>query len=629
MIFVHIEIENFFRVKSKLTLDLKDQGLVCITGLNGSGKSTIFEGIVWACWGVTTRGYSGDDVVNRTVGKNCKVSLWIEDEQGIYIITRYRKHSQFKNLLDFTGPNHDLTQGTPTLTQKQINKFLGIDYPTFINGPMMPEKGLKRFSAMTDREQKAIFDQALRIGSFKYAKEEVGRQLASANLKLENATVKYNSILDSILEQQNKIEQRKNEKIIWLRKRERRIIESLKDSIKISEEEEKCYEAFDNYTLNKSYKELNKKVEDENKKQAELLAEFNIKKDKLNEVITQLRIEESKLTNQIQQSKTKISKFKNLEGGNCPVCDQLVDKQHTSECIETLEKSYKSDVVKLSEIDKEKSAVLKQIGALTNDYNKAKKKIDTELHSLKAECKEAYQNDIKVNALFSELKQLTKQQIYLVEQCYEDALESYLEPAINEKNDEALRAYRRQLGHQKSIIKGLQIKIEHLKFWETGFSNKGLRSQILKTVTPYLNHRAGIHSRALMHILEIQFRTQKLLKNGETREEFSVSVTNKEGANTYNGNSKGEKGKADLAINFSLSDLVASRSKRAYPQRFLDEPFEGLDESGIEAVMDMLSGMVKDAGSIFVITHNESMKRLFPKSFVMEKVNGESRLQIA
>ena len=79
----HLKIENFLSFR-KVELTLNDRGLVFIVGKNydsdcfdsnGSGKSSLFESIVYCLFGVTVRGIKADDVINNKVKENCKVSL--------------------------------------------------------------------------------------------------------------------------------------------------------------------------------------------------------------------------------------------------------------------------------------------------------------------------------------------------------------------------------------------------------------------------------------------------------------------------------------------------------------------------------------------------------------------------
>ena len=111
MKFLELTAENFFRIREPVHWPLADQGLVLITGdnqdstradSNGAGKSTLFEALLWVLWGKTFRGQTADEVVNNTVKKNCKVEILLEEKPGdVRVITRYRKHKRFGNLLEF------------------------------------------------------------------------------------------------------------------------------------------------------------------------------------------------------------------------------------------------------------------------------------------------------------------------------------------------------------------------------------------------------------------------------------------------------------------------------------------------------------------------------------------------
>ena len=81
-----IEIENFRSIQSKITLDVKP-GLFCIEGINytetnstnGVGKTTLIAALFWCLTGTSlTNEALADEVVNLKVGKNCKVSVYIE-----------------------------------------------------------------------------------------------------------------------------------------------------------------------------------------------------------------------------------------------------------------------------------------------------------------------------------------------------------------------------------------------------------------------------------------------------------------------------------------------------------------------------------------------------------------------
>ena len=93
-----LELKNFLS-HVDTSLDLQDQnGLVLIEGKssdghyssNGSNKSTLLEGIVYALTGDTLRGVGVNDVINRNNKKNTRVSLSFSKGDSHFEVSRYR-----------------------------------------------------------------------------------------------------------------------------------------------------------------------------------------------------------------------------------------------------------------------------------------------------------------------------------------------------------------------------------------------------------------------------------------------------------------------------------------------------------------------------------------------------------
>ena len=93
--FKDITIENFMSI-GKAQIQLNDQGYMLVSGINnnptdtarsnGSGKSSIFEAIVWCLTGETMRG--NKDIVNRYGNGTCKVILTFIIDGDEYMIER-------------------------------------------------------------------------------------------------------------------------------------------------------------------------------------------------------------------------------------------------------------------------------------------------------------------------------------------------------------------------------------------------------------------------------------------------------------------------------------------------------------------------------------------------------------
>lgn len=637
MIFQGLIVENFFSIAEPVTWNMENQGLVCITGKNhdsraadsnGSGKSTLFEALVWVLWGKTVRGYTGDAVVNRRVKKNCRVTVNLIHDGEVYTVHRYRKHKTGKNGLEFQGPNGDLTQGTASLTQKKLENFLGIDYDTFINGPMMPQGNFKRFSAMTDSEQKAIFDQALQTAALKHAQDEVKDRLSRAHLRLAKASAELEGVLEAVEEQKALLERYDDERAQWKLRHRFQLATLANELTEVVVQQDKLWEKSRVVDFEAAINRAKKKVSDATRQKTAIEDEWQARQQTLRENIAQMKAALHSHNAQAKRLNQQIAKFKDLEGGVCPTCEQNVTESHVESCILELTSQVQEAVGKGDNCTTEA------------EYWKAllqeeKDKIEEKLSNLAEvyESRHAAYLDVvneasEATAWVKELAALDRQESTLRKHYRERRAEIFpYDTLVGEANEQLQKLYRAMM-IKRSAVRGLEIEIEHLEFWKYGFSNKGLKSYILDSVTPFLNDRANFYAQALTGgEIEISFSTQTTLRSGEVREKFSVTVTNKNGADTYAGNSGGEKGRADLSITFSLSDLVASRANQAYPQRFLDEPFEGLDEAGVEAVMELLSEMSADAGSIFVITHSDTMKGMFPKTITMVKANGKAAFE--
>lgn len=641
MIFVRTIIENFFSITDKVTWEMENQGLVLIAGenhdspaadSNGAGKSTLFEALVWALWGKTTRGQVSDGVINRQAKKNCAVEVWIRHEGDLYCISRYRKHDKNGNGLEFEhyegGYSHDLSQGTPTLTQDKINSFLGIDYDTFIQGPMIPQGHFKKFSEMTDGEQKAIFDRALQTGVLAEALKETNDRVLSISQRLTQDEQRYTTLEDEISDLHATVQRYEVERSSWSKDKRYALCDLAKQIVVVVEQQEALWEQSRVVNFDQAIaasKDSASRLRDEG---TDLDQKWDTLRSNTKDKLAEVRAEWKQATQKMRDLKAEIEKMEKLQDATCPTCGQQVTADHVEACLKESRKSLSIIVIEVSGLAKRVDALELELENSQEAHNAAwailVDKIDKQESSHLKLVNEASEAKAWVNELAALHRQeFTLRGIFKKKQAETTSFSDLIDDA-----QRAVATKREELAKVRASIRRSQIDLEHLRFWQYGFSNRGLKSHILASVTPFLNERVDHHIRALAgDELSIEFSTQTTLKSGETREKFSVQVTNRHGADSYVGNSGGEKGRADLAINFVLSDLMSSRSRRPYPQRFLDEPFENLDESGVEAVMELLSDLAVDAGSIFVITHLDSMKGLFAKTLRLIKQNGVTQLE--
>ena len=179
-----LTLSNFLIIgEAKINLD--NRGLLLVQGeneddssanSNGAGKSSIVDAISWCLFGETARGVSGDNVVNNTMGKDCCVSVIVQDGDKEYNISRYRRHSVRQNDLTVWSWEEgslsvELSKGTTKLTQGLVDRIVGCSYEVFIAAVYSGQEMMPDLPAMTDKQLKMIVEEAAGIERLQAAHE--------------------------------------------------------------------------------------------------------------------------------------------------------------------------------------------------------------------------------------------------------------------------------------------------------------------------------------------------------------------------------------------------------------------------------------------------------------------------
>jgi len=90
--------------------------------------------------------------------------------------------------------------------------------------------------------------------------------------------------------------------------------------------------------------------------------------------------------------------------------------------------------------------------------------------------------------------------------------------------------------------------------------------------------------------------------------------------------SGGEKRRMDLAILLSMQRYLVTYSQVSLNCIVLDEIFDSLDGVGIDNFIKALTYIFDESSSIFLISHNESLKNLISDQIKIVKENGKSIL---
>jgi len=158
----NITLKNFLAYGDYDTsFDTKDDGVSAIFGYNGKGKSTIFFSFLWAIYGRCS--VSADNVVNRYVKKNCKVSVRFIASGKEYTVFRYRKHETHgNNLYIFEGDRNISLKGINE-TQQLIQDIIQIPYSAMVSSLMFSTENYKSFLRSKQSERLAIIESVLSL----------------------------------------------------------------------------------------------------------------------------------------------------------------------------------------------------------------------------------------------------------------------------------------------------------------------------------------------------------------------------------------------------------------------------------------------------------------------------------
>mgnify|MGYP002777282813 CR=1 FL=1 len=611
---LRLEAKNFCTL-GDVNVRLDQPGLVLITGQNldadkadsnGAGKSLLFEAICWALWGSTVRGLDGDAVVNEQVGRDCIVSVEFEDGGKTYLVRRHRLDSQGAKPNDvyvFCDGVMLTSSGKMKQTQEIINRVVGFDFDTF--RALMPGAGIK-VANLTDKEVKQLFESILKTEQLSEAHERAKTRLKE--LQAEKALLssqltaarqlltQKEAELDRLVTINTQAEQRKNERLSRIAKRietcEVEYREKLNALSEIKGEGSETDDIKKLLALTASDAAALSRVEKESERDQALL----LQKQK--------------------QLSTSRARFESLHG-ECSLCNQVVPDEHKQKHVSLLEQS-------LEEVGDQ----LQKLALKVSQTKDALEVLSKRKATLQRTLSEAEERHRQAQTLAADLRRL--------EDFLRDlrAEQNAVLSEVTDVSDHVQQVVASATGTVTQIcveflpkLASVDAEIALCGFWVTAFSPKGLRSFMLDYVVPVLNDRAKYYCDILTNgEMSVSFSTKEVLKNGESKENFSILVSQKKGSTSYTGASTGERARADLVIAMVLGDLAQLRTAKTLTWRFLDEPFESIDKSGTQAIVRLLEDQRTRYDTVFVVTHQQQFKDLFSSHMTVVKKNGITKV---
>lgn len=346
----NVRLHNFMSYRDS-TIDFSIDGIYCIIGETGSGKSAIREAIEYAIFGQTNRSDKLEELINDSESEMfVELEFSLDDKE--YLIKRgINKGSSFIEAGSLQG-------NTLPETQIKIEQELGFDFKTFLHTTCFEQGKSDAFSLLKPTEAKQMIINLLHLDIYNDCLEEVKKNLDKYSLDRDKVAMEL-SILKSAV---SGLQPEENEDII------------------ISK-------------INKSELELGK-----------ITSEMNgilLKKDevvgnqtKLHGLLGQLQSETGSIRGQLSSITDKLKKVLELKANEkCPLCNTVLLGSNKEEAVKHLTEEQKT----LQEILDKGNVNLNKNTESYNSVTATIRQADTEVNRLKN-----IQTDIKLTIRESE-----------------------------------------------------------------------------------------------------------------------------------------------------------------------------------------------------------------------------------
>lgn len=611
-----VSIQNFRSIQEEIILDIKP-GLFCIEGINldepnaknGSGKSTLISAIYWAITGNTlTNEALSDEVINSKVGKNCRVTLYIDSDQGEIKITRTRKDSTDGNNLFLSINDKDLSCHKITETQDRINDLIKIPFDLLQSTIILTQDIKAAFSKLTPQQRIQTLESIRDYSIWDRVRDEANKDIKLYNKEITDKKLEESSIQGSINTYTSMITSEEQRKSTFVSNFDATTITELLNNTEINKQKEIEQLAI----LDKQLTDLRTKTFIDT---TDLQKQLNTIKDEANN----LKSKNQKLEYDIQNLNREIKLINDwFVKDKCPTCGKPLDrteeeklqKQAKLNEYQNMIDNYRKEIAKKEDIitnkrqqwsqlyqsfqtaDKEKSEVFKQINDLQYSYNAVKANIES--------CDKNILN-------------------------YKNKLDTYTNQI--EQFDKNLENYKNEIVNLNSKIEVIQKDISTIEYkkklsdyYYKLLSAKGeLRPYLLNKDIQYLNHCMQKYIHLFFNNTEVS-----LMLDGAA---INITVNSNGIKKSISGLSGGEKKRVDLAIQLGLYDLIQSTSQIGFNLMCLDEIESQLDEIGIDQIINIIEDKSEEVESVLWISNNPTVIGSIPKKIKCIKALGKTTVE--
>ena len=533
---------------------------------NGTGKTTIINGLSYAIYGQALTNIKRDNLINKINSKGMLVTVTFEKDGVEYHIERGRK----PNLLKFSingqeqeQSDQDESQGDSRETQKAIEDCFSMSHEMFKHLVAL-NTYTEPFLSMKAADQRNIIEQLLGITQLSEKAENLKEQIKFTKDAIATENTKIETIKISNEKIQQSIESLERKQKLWDDTKEKSVEDLLKSIDKLND--------------------IDIDIEISNQRS---LVEWNKSKKELDSLNSMIAKQTATLEKE-QKTLEKLEKeLKSLEDHKCHSCGQdLHDEKHgsmmsvKSKQIEDSKASIKEYAEELSDLT-EALSLIGELGACPSVFYDNLEQALNHKNTLDSLEKDLFIKQGENNPYTEQIAELKQ-------------------TAVQEIDWDSVNELVRIKEHQEFLYKLLTNK------------DSFVRKRIIDQNLAFLNQRLTYYldKIGLPHIVEFQ-------------NDLSVIITQLGQDLDFDNLSRGERNRLILSMSWAFRD-VWENLYHSINLLFIDELVDsGMDASGVESSIAVLKRMTRERDkNVFLISHRDDLTNRVNHVLKVIKENG-------
>ena len=674
----NITLRNFLsigQVTQAVDFDKKDLTLILGENLdlggdgarNGTGKTTLIQGLSYALFGQPINNIRKDNLVNRTNGKGMLVTLTFNVNGTNYKIERGRKPNILKFYVnDVQEKATEDQQGENKETQAAIEKVINMS-PDMFRHIVVLNTYSEPFLALKNNDQKDIIEQLMGITLLSEKAEVIKEMIRRSKDDIQQEEFRVKAIEEANKRVKEQIDALKRRQTLWLKKHDEDLTALALQYDELSkvdiEKELQAHKDLNIWTKQKEQQDAYNalvarstawqqkhdtdvsvahkaySLKNEYDIEAELKAWSDLK-DWLHDeaeqksIVTNIDTLNKNITKEKKLIDKLVREVNELEDHKCYACGQdFHDDKHLEVTLEktTLLENARAELLELETQLETNKALIVELGP------KPITKYKTEAEAIRhggdvANLKKVWEDKKQETNPFNE--QLLEKPVVFLDikpvTHYDTEAEaikhsSQVANILNQIDNKAQETdpYAEQVSEMETqalqsidfeVINKLTRTMEHQKFLLDLLTSKDsfVRKKIIDQNLSYLNSR-------LTHYLDkIGLPHQVIFKN-----DLQVEITELGRELDFDNLSRGERNRLILGLSFAFRDVWESLYSPVNTL-FIDELIDsGLDTMGVENSLAILKDMCRRRQkSIWLVSHREELAGRVPNVLKVVKENG-------